>query len=363
LHRPAGVTARILAFLLLASDPAPFAALHDQVLGRARVWAEPAVPIAAANLGENPGGPTWLARDATVECRFKTGGVAGTTPKFECELPNGAKIKVKYGVSNPEVYTEVAATRLLSALGFAADRMYVVARVRCFGCPPDPFEVLECVNGGTPIGTCYPGLDYTRAQTFDPAVVERPLEGRRVESEKARGWKWEELTKIDAAAGGAPREQVDAFRLLAILLGHWDNKGNNQRLLCLGERESSTKCRRPVAMIQDLGATFGPEKLNLQNWDAMPVWADAQACTVSMKALPYGGSTFPDTRISEAGRLFLATRLKKLSHRQIRDLFDGARFAVYPHKEPAGRDVDQWVSAFEKKVRAIADRAPCPDAS
>jgi len=27
----------------------------------------------------------------------------------------------------------------------------------------------------------------------------------------------------------------------------------------------------------------------------------------------------------------------------------------------AGRNVDNWVSAFEDKVRQIADRPPCPE--
>jgi hypothetical protein len=357
------VTTWFLAFLLFASDPGPFAALHDKTLSRAHVWSEPASPIESARLAENPAGPTSFARDAVVDCRFKPGGVSGSTPKFECQLPNGDKIKVKYGVANPEVYTEVAATRLLSALGFPADRMYVVGQVRCFGCPKDPFEVLTCVNDGTPIETCFPGLDYTRAEIFEPAVIEHPVEGRRVETEKERGWTWEELAKIDAAAGGAPREQVDALRLLAVILGHWDNKANNQRLVCLEEHDTTPDCARPFAMVQDLGATFGPEKLNLRNWDATAVWTDASSCLVSMKALPYGGSTFPDTRITEEGRLFLASRLARLSRQQIHDLFEGAQFRKYPHKNREGAEVANWVRAFEKKVRAITDRAPCPAAS
>jgi hypothetical protein len=356
------MSAWVFSTFLLVNDAA-FNAAHDQALRRAQVWIEPATPIESAKLGENPAGADSFGRDATVDCRFKPGGVAGSTPKFDCELPGGEKVKVKYGASNPEVYTEVAATRLLAALGFPADRMYVVGRVQCFGCPPDPFEGLQCLNDGTPIDTCLPELDYTRSQTFDPAVIERPIDGHRIETAKERGWKWEELAKIDPAAGGAPRAHVDALRLLAIMLGHWDNKAKNQRLLCLGEHGTSDDCRRPVAMAQDLGATFGPDKLDLNNWDAMPIWAHAPSCTVSMKTLPYGGSTFPDTRISEAGRQFLAARLTRLSRQQIRDLFDGARFTEYPQKDAAARAADNWVRAFEKKVRAIADRAPCPDES
>ena len=237
------LSAAMLAFSLLSSlasdkrDPsAGYAAIHDEILRRAQVWAEPATPIEKAELGENPGGRDSFRTDQVVDCKFKPGGVAGSTPKFECELPGGEKVKVKYGASNPEVYTEVAASRLLAALGFPADRMFVVEGVRCFGCPSDPFEGLQCVNEGAPIGQCFPGLDYSRAQEFRPAVIERPIEGRRIETTKERGWKWDELVKIDAAAGGAPRDHVDALRLLAVMLGHWDNKAKNQRLLCLAKR-------------------------------------------------------------------------------------------------------------------------------
>ena len=362
------LSAAMFTFALLGSvlwdapsPPADPAAVHDEVLRRAQVWVEPSTPIEKAKLGENPPGHGAFAADQVVDCRFKPGGVSGTTPKFDCELPGGEKIKVKYGASNPEVYTEVAATRLLAALGFPTDRMYVVARLRCFGCPKHPFEVLQCVNGGTPIAKCFPGLDYARAQEFTPAVIERPVEGRRIETANERGWTWEELAKIDAKAGGATRDQVDALRLLAVLLGHWDNKANNQRLVCVGEMDSSGNCRRPLAMVQDLGSTFGPNKLNLTAWAATPIWSDAATCSVSMRKLPYGGSTFPDVRITEGGRRFLADRLRKLSPQQVHELFDGARISMYPHHKTAdARDAGTWARVFEDKVRAIADRDACP---
>ncbi len=54
-------------------------------------------------------------------------------------------LKVKYGAS-PEVHTEVAATRLMHALGAGADRMYLVDTLRCFGCPEDPYPMLRCFS-------------------------------------------------------------------------------------------------------------------------------------------------------------------------------------------------------------------------
>ena len=51
-------------------------------------------------------------------------------------------IKVKYGWT-PEKSGEVAATRLLAALGFGADHVTMVPRLRCIGCPLFPFEMQE----------------------------------------------------------------------------------------------------------------------------------------------------------------------------------------------------------------------------
>ena len=68
------------------------------------------------------------------------------TPKFHCEMPDGQVLKVKYGASNGELPAEVAGTRLLAALGFGADAMYVVGKVRCTGCPRSPFRSLQCLE-------------------------------------------------------------------------------------------------------------------------------------------------------------------------------------------------------------------------
>src|SRR5688572_2096153 len=151
---------------LSAQDKTPpqGTAEHDEALRRAQVWFEPAMPIEEARLGENPTGPRGpgdedtFSPDEEVVCSFKPDFVSGSTPKFDCERPNGKKIKVKYGRNNAEIYAEVVATRLLAALGFPADRMYVVKSVRCLGCPPDPFEGLQCLNEGESVEKCFPAL-------------------------------------------------------------------------------------------------------------------------------------------------------------------------------------------------------------
>ena len=108
-------------------------------------------------------------------------------------------------------------------------------------------------------------------------------------------------------------------------------------------------------MLQDLGSTFGPRKLNRKQWGATPVWADAASCTISMRSMPYDGATFVDAVISEAGRQRLADRLARLSRRQMESLFDGAAF---PDDDRGG--AGDWAAILEEKTRQIVERAPCP---
>lgn len=360
------------AMPLAAADPAvqgPAAAprLHTaahraQALRSARVWTTPAVAVSEANLSENP--PGGFRPDDEVSCTFMLAEATGTTAKFSCRLPDGDVVKVKYGGRNPEIHAEVAATRLLAALGFGADRMYAVRKVRCAGCPRFPFVAMRCYDRTSVKPLCFPGgIDYGRVVDFDAAVIERKLDGDPIEAVPDQGWAWYELDQVDAVEGGASRAEVDAFRLVAMLLAHWDNKPGNQRLVCLpGGARPDGSCAMPLAIIQDAGATFGPLKLDLANWRRVPVWKDAASCTVSMQALPWGGATFPSRRISEGGRLLLLGLLEQLSDQQIESLFVSSGVTMPDQISAEARDPRAWVRAFKDKVGQVRDAGPCKDA-
>lgn len=322
--------------------------VRADALGRAKVWLPPATPIAAADFAGNPPGPDAFGITDVVPCKFELKSSEGRTPKFQCILAGGEVIKVKYGHNNPETFGEVAATRLVSALGFGADRMYVVGKVRCFGCPAFPYPKVGIFDALR--------ADFSRAVDFEMAVIERRLPGREIEG----GWGWPELSAIDPMAGGATRAEVDGLRLLAVFLNNWDGKPVNQRLLCAETGEHGAgQCEHPLAFMQDLGQTFGPKSIDLDGWTRTPVWADPTACRVSMRDLPWKGATFEDTAISEEGRLFLAGLLRQLTAPQIRSLFAGARFTAFS-RNPAAADVDAWTRTFLSRVAQIADRPPCP---
>jgi hypothetical protein len=276
---------------------------------RAQVWKP--TDVASKDMKTGPAGEDAFAPNALVTCAYREREMSGKTPKFTCELAPGDEIKVKYGADNGEVFAEVAATRLLWALGFPADRVYPV-RVACEGCSADPHEQKGESNGKV---------------LFDPAAVERKLKGTALEVSPDSGWSWPELDEVREAEGGAPRAHRDALKLLAVLLQHGDNKPSQQRLVCAREEdEERGECSEPLMILQDLGVTFGRANLfnrnaagsvNLEEWSEQPVWTDAPSCI---------GNLAP----SQSGTM-----------------------------ENRAATVDQWVDAFKKKRDQIVTRT-CP---
>lgn len=365
-------------------SPAPAALRRREALARARLWRQPSVPIEEADLRHNPGGAGTFDYEKPLSCRFLPRKTSGRTPKFYCSFEGGEVLKVKYG-RNPEIHSEVAATRLLHALGAGADRVYLVRRLRCFGCPKNPQDLLSCISSPSeafrracrPVyGTLTDGafvvqVDYAAWVDFGPVAIERALEGEEVRTDSVEGWGFVELDREQAGAGPARRAERDALRLLAVLLGNWDNKRDNQKLLCLpgGARTEDGRCSRPFAYMSDVGATFGragaerrQRKLDLEAWRAAPVWDDPETCRVRIASPRLHGSTFGTVVISDPGRVFLAARIGRLTRRQMRDLFEGSGFADAPGASPSSRDLDGWAQALEDKIQQVTGRTPCPAA-
>ena len=192
-----------------------------RLLQRAHVWQ----PINTASLNMLVGPPVPAAQrvDDDVKCTFvfPDKPLSGNTPKFRCELGPKDVVKIKYGDTNAEVYSEVVGSRLLWALGFKADGMYP-ARVTCVGCPSDPFAASKAQWS---LGK--PGNVGTRV--FDPAAVEREISGTPIEVPGFEGWAWPELDIVNEAGRRrtprprrrleTPRGVHSAFRLQARAAG------------------------------------------------------------------------------------------------------------------------------------------------
>ena len=294
---------------------------------------------------------------STLECRYLAKAADGTSAKFDCALADGRTVKVKYG-RNPEIHAETLATTLLTALGYPTDRVAIVPRVRCYGCPRYPFVTMQLLQFLGAESTLAPH-GFERGYTdFTWVAVEHRFPAPAIETPTHTGWGWFELADSDASAA-----DIGALRLLAVFLAHWDNKSDNQRLVCLdagSPEHGSFDCARPMAMIQDLGSTFGPTKLNVTAWTAQPVWKDRERCLVTMRHLPYRGGTFTDVPIPEAGRQQLASRLGSLSASTIRQMLTVARVPHFQSGTDDRRDLETWVAAFGHRIQQITTAGPCP---
>jgi hypothetical protein len=323
-----------------------------EFITRAHVWRQPPVPVNRASLVG-----TTLDQ---VTCRMKITDLGGTTPKFDCVLEDGEEIRIKYG-SGAEVPAEAAATRLLKALGFGADDITLVRRLRCYGCPEEPFVFMKAVEVTRTEPLYEKTIDFSKFEDFEWVGLERKFNARPIEAGDLEGWSFFELNTVDSERGGSPRAHVDALRMMAVLLAHWDNKSENQRLVCLAhDWREGEPCARPFLLLQDVGATFGPMKLDLAEWETTPIWDDRPTCAVSMRTLPFEGATFGAANISEGGRRFIADLLSQLSDQQLTDLFTHARVAEKRAPFASVRRVSEWVRVFRQKVRAISEGPPCP---
>ena len=281
----------------------------------------------------------------------------GTTAKFTCALPDGEVVKVKDGHTG-EIHAEIAASRLLTALGFGADRMYLVPRLRCYGCVRTPFYTvwaLDFIHARDLLLRRVPDDEFA---DFEWVAVERRFEGATIKAPDREGWAFFELDNVDSPSARATR---DALRLAAMLLAHWDNKAENQRLVCEDSAsDMAGGCEHPFALVHDLGATFGPNKVNLERWKSAPIWADRQTCVVSMRPFPYDGGTFRDATISEAGRQLIARQLAALGDDQLDSLFSGARFREFHGGTGEAADVRAWTRVLRSKIRDIVEGPTCP---
>lgn len=333
---------------------------RQALLQRAQVWQ--AIDTSSLNLVNGPVLPAAqrVGPQATCTFVFPDKPLTGMTPKFQCALKKDDEVKVKYGEKNGEVYAEVAASRLLWALGFKADTMQPT-RVTCNGCPPDPFNTSGADwNSGSPTAVA--------TRVYDPAIIERDVAGDPIETPGYEGWAWPELETASQRAGGATRAQIDAFKLLAVFIQHSDTKPDQQEIVCTAGRRKDAKgnetCGSPWLVIKDVGGTFGKatlinnSKMKLDDWSSVNVWKDPKQCIGNLPRSLTGN--LDDPKISEAGRRFLAERLNRLSDKQLRDLFTVSN-VMKRGETTDGADgkkrpvtVDDWVRVFKKKRAEIA---------
>jgi hypothetical protein len=313
-------------------------------------------PAVGPSAGAPKVGPDGRAAPIVCVANRKSNEGSGTTPKFYCSVPgvvdsNGEPIRYKVkphfkGQSpdkrNGEVYGEFLSSRFSQALGFFADYEWV-ADVTCQDCEKSLNKNFQ--------GTSF--------NPFQPAAgIELPL-GNGIDANcdhKDSAPIAGELSTL--LKNGAPRAQIDAFKLWLAFIDHGDTKTDNQTLSCLDSKKQgngSKVCEpgKAVFYVSDMGSTFGynsasEKKARLATWKGKdPIKVSGGHCSTTAKSVG-------DTSISEAGRQLLATGLQSLldaegTNGTITKVFRASR------NEERDQPPEAWTAEFVRKAKTIID--------
>lgn len=212
-----------------------------QKQGRKVLWEQPA-DIASRDLMSGQGGREHFpASGATYE--FVKEDLGATNPKFTVRDAQGGKWKIKLG---DEARPETVATRFVWAVGFHTDEDYFLPQVRVSGLP-------EHVH---------------RGQNFidaDGTMHNARLEKEPDDEKKLGIWRWS-----DGPFTGT--REWNGLRVMMALVNNWDLKDENNTVYEI--REKGIKHQRDpglsqkedpelIYVVSDLGAAFGPVRLDL----------------------------------------------------------------------------------------------------
>jgi hypothetical protein len=329
----------------------------------AKVWQEPDPgydPVLGHNptAGPRPGAPevdsNGLAQPVKCVANKDPNPGAGTTPKFHCSIPgvvdeDGELIRLKVkphfkGQSpdkrNGEIQGEFLTSRFSKALGFFADDEWV-ADVNC----PDCQKSLTKDFQGASFSPLQPaagielnlgrGID-VKCSNKDGAPLGEALEG--------------------LLQNGAPRAEIDAFKLWLAFIDHGDTKTDNQKFACLDSKKNpdGTRICKPgqaIFYVSDTGSTWGhsassESKARLERWkDKDPIKVSGGRCTTTAKGVN-------NAQVSEGGRQLLASNLQRLldaekSNGLITRVFRASR----NHERDAAPEA--WTAEFIRKANTI----------
>ncbi|HEX7177712.1 MAG TPA: hypothetical protein VF240_20805 [Pyrinomonadaceae bacterium] len=281
------------------------------------LWRAPA-DIVTRDLYLGPGGESMRPdlRKVTF-LKDETGG--GYSTKFRVRDASGHEWVAKVG---KEAQSETAAVRLIWAVGYVTEVVYLVPRLNVEG-----------------------------KGAFDNVRLEaRPDSVKRLDE-----WKW-----ADNPFEGT--KELQGLIVMMALLNNWDIKDTNNKVLYV--RDEATGRGESRYVVSDLGATFGRVKVNVpgvwrlqrsrnnpEDYWKDPFLEDVKNGQVFFFYKGKRQDLFDDIRIDEAR--WIAALLSKLSDRQISDAFRAANYT------PAEiRSLTEAVRARINELASIRGNAP-----
>jgi hypothetical protein len=186
------------------------------------LWRDP-TDVASRDLRYGPGGEEHQPHGPFT---FVREDLNGHTPKFVVHDSDGAKWTFKLG---PEARAETVASRVVWAVGYAADEDYFLSTVQVQEMPPR-------VHRGTNLITQNGLMHNVRAKRESGA------------RDKVGEWQW----RVNPFSG---TRELNGLRVLMAVINNWDLKDINNAIIA--SRDPTSGYAQRVYEISDLGASFG----------------------------------------------------------------------------------------------------------
>lgn len=279
------------------------------------LWRDPGA-IASRDLFWGPGS---AARGPKGPFTFVEEKTTGTQPKIVVTDVNGVRWDVKFG---REVHAEIAASRLVHALGYFVEEHYFVPSGR--------------IDGATQLSRAREHIDVAgrfakaRFSRLDPDIAETEDE-----------WTFRENPFVG-------QQELSGLMILMTMLNNWDIRGEANNAVVRAATPNGAQERR--YLVGDLGATFGRmggrisnhSKWNLEDYQAEGFIEKVEDGVVH---LDYDGIESDMDRVPLEHARWFASLVSQLTHDQVRRAFEAAG-AV-----PA--EVDGFSQRFMAKVREL----------
>lgn len=210
LNRSVAIVVVAAASVACAGRTTPIATADPGTVAIAELWNDP-VDLETRDLFYGPGGRE-LAPDPATRFEYVRDDGGGYSPGYDVRGPEGTVWSVKLG---PEAQTEVAASRILWAIGFHQVPTYYIPS--------------WSMTGG-PAGNAGPGR-------FRPDLPDRKVVG---------DWSWYENNFVGT-------QTFKGLIVANVLLNNWDWKTSNNKIY---EVQTADGTRREY-VVRDLGASLG----------------------------------------------------------------------------------------------------------
>lgn len=303
---------RFLCTVLFLAATASFAQQRAPEKGNAVLWTDPG-DIRSRNLYWGPGGEK---HQPVQPVKFLAEDLHGTNPKFDVRDSDDKKWHLKMGV---EARPEVAASRLLWAIGYSANENYFFQRIHVDGLPPHLKR----------------GQGYIQSGGDVPNVrLQKTPKGEK----KTGHWNW----KHNPFAG---TREFNGLRVMMALIRNWDLKDDNNAIL-------QDDAGHMTYEVTDVGTSFGSagkrhssqySKSNLKEYGKGRLISRADSDYVDLH-FPHAPSFFlmlfeprfyfwqtslgwVGRQIPRADAKWVASLLAQLSPDQIRDAFRAAGYS------------------------------------